>query len=86
VTCPDIAAHVPTLVGLAFILGICWHGAVRYTVAGLREWTSPWRGETRGTEDDCRCDGPAVRQVDERGNVYCGRYGWMLAYAGGADP
>ena len=81
-TCTDTAAHVPTLVGVAFVLGVCWHGAVRFTVTGLREWTPPWGGEAR---DDCRCEDPAVRQTDEQGNLYCGRCGSMLQYVGGAD-
>lgn len=37
------------------------------------------------TEDDCRCEGPAVRQQDEQGNTYCARCGWMLQYAGEVD-
>lgn len=41
-TCPEAAADAPTLVAVAFLLGICFQTAYRYTKAGLRDWSPPW--------------------------------------------
>ncbi len=35
--------NTPALVALAFVLGVCWHGAVWLTLDGLRDQSPLWR-------------------------------------------
>jgi len=50
VTCAEAAAHMPTLVGVAFVLGACYQALYHHTGVGVNGWTPPWGGESGG---DC---------------------------------